>query len=115
MNAFDKTSPLPTTQGAAPGFPNIRMRRNRVDAFTRRLVAENKLSTDDLIWPIFVIEGQGIETEVSSMPGVKRVTLDRLAHHVAPAVAAGVPAVALFPATPADKKDTEVKQPPQAK
>ncbi len=89
------------------GFPHIRPRRNRVDAFTRRLVAENKLSVDDLIWPIFVIEGHGIETDVSSMPGVKRVTLDRLAHHVAPAVAAGVPAVALFPATPSEKKDGE--------
>jgi porphobilinogen synthase len=98
-----------------PGaFPAIRLRRNRVDAFTRRLVAENRLSADDLIWPIFVIEGEGIETPVASMPGVKRVTLDRLAAHVAPAVAAGVPAVALFPATPAEKKDaegTEAKNP----
>ncbi len=96
------------------GFPNLRPRRNRVDAFTRRLVAENKLSVDDLIWPIFIIEGHGIETEVASMPGVKRVTLDRLAHYVAPAVALGIPAVALFPATPAGKKDsdgTEAKNP----
>jgi len=96
------------------GFPNLRPRRNRVDAFTRRLVAENRLSVDDLIWPIFIIEGHGIETEVASMPGVKRVTLDRLAHHVAPAVALGIPAVALFPATPAEKKDsdgTEAKNP----
>jgi porphobilinogen synthase len=98
-----------------PGaFPAIRLRRNRVDAFTRRLVAENRLSVDDLIWPIFVIEGEGIETPVASMPGVKRVTLDRLAAHVAPAVAAGVPAVALFPATPPEKKNaegTEAKNP----
>jgi porphobilinogen synthase len=96
------------------GFPNLRPRRNRVDAFTRRLVAENRLSVDDLIWPIFIIEGNGIETEVASMPGVKRVTLDRLAHHVAPAVALGIPAVALFPATPSAKKDsdgTEAKNP----
>jgi len=96
------------------GFPNLRPRRNRVDAFTRRLVAENRLSVDDLIWPIFIIEGHGIETEVASMPGVKRVTLDQLAHYVAPAVALGIPAVALFPATPAGKKDsdgTEAKNP----
>ena len=67
------------------GYPAQRPRRNRVDAFTRRLVAENKLSVDDLIWPIFGIEGQGIETEVASMPGIERVTLDRLAAHVEPA------------------------------
>jgi porphobilinogen synthase len=89
------------------GFPAIRPRRNRVDAFTRRLVAENKLSVDDLIWPIFIIEGQGIETEVSSMPGVKRVTLDRLAAHVAPAARLGIPAIAIFPATDPGKKDGE--------
>ncbi|MGG5808164.1 porphobilinogen synthase [Falsiroseomonas sp. CW058] len=103
--------PAPAQQGA---FPAIRPRRNRVDAFTRRLVAENRLSVDDLIWPVFVIEGTETETEVASMPGVRRVTLDRLAHHVAPAVAAGIPAVALFPATPAAKKDaegTEAKNP----
>lgn len=114
MNAFDKSSPALPLAGVAGGFPAIRPRRNRVDAFTRRLVAENKLSVDDMIWPIFVIEGTGIETDVASMPGVKRVTLDRLAHHVAPAVAAGVPAVALFPATPSEKKDgegTEAKNP----
>ncbi|MBU8545836.1 MULTISPECIES: porphobilinogen synthase [Roseomonadaceae] len=96
------------------GFPAIRPRRNRVDAFTRRLVAENKLSVDDLIWPIFIIEGQGIETEVSSMPGVKRVTLDRLAAHVAPAAELGIPALAIFPATDPSKKDgegTEAKNP----
>ena len=108
MNAFDKGSiTFPAEGAAAGGFPTIRMRRNRRDAFTRRLVAENRLSVDDLIWPIFVIEGEGQETEVASMPGVKRVTLDRLAHHVAPAVALGIPAVALFPATPVTKKDAE--------
>jgi porphobilinogen synthase len=89
------------------GFPAIRPRRNRVDAFTRRLVAENRLSVDDLIWPIFVIEGEATETDVASMPGVKRVTLDRLARHVAPAVALGIPAVALFPATAPEWKDSE--------
>ncbi|NKE47268.1 porphobilinogen synthase [Roseomonas frigidaquae] len=96
------------------GYPAQRPRRNRVDAFTRRLVAENRLSVDDLIWPIFVIEGTGTETEVASMPGVKRVTLDRLAAHVAPAADLGIPALALFPATDPAKKDgegTEAKNP----
>ncbi|MCQ4158970.1 porphobilinogen synthase [Roseomonas sp. GC11] len=91
-----------------PGsFPATRLRRNRHDAWTRRMVAENRLSVDDLIWPIFLIEGEGQVTEVASMPGAHRVTLDRLAAHVAPAVELGIPAIALFPATPAGLKDAE--------
>jgi porphobilinogen synthase len=88
-------------------FPATRMRRNRRDGWTRRLVAENSLSVDDLIWPIFIIEGKGQTTPVASMPGVDRVTLDRLVAHVAPVAELGVPAIALFPATPAEKKDAE--------
>jgi porphobilinogen synthase len=88
-------------------FPATRMRRNRRDGWTRRLVAENTLSVGDLIWPIFIIEGKGLVTPVASMPGVDRVTLDRLVAHVAPVAELGVPAIALFPATPADKKDAE--------
>ena len=88
-------------------FPSTRLRRNRHDAWTRRLVAENRLSVDDLIWPIFLIEGTGISSDVGAMPGVQRVTLDRLAAHVAPAAELGIPAIALFPATPAEKKDAE--------
>ena len=88
-------------------FPSTRMRRNRYDAWTRRLVAENALTVDDLIWPVFIIEGRGLTTEVASMPGVQRVTVDRLARHVEPAMRYGIPAVALFPATPAEKKDAE--------
>jgi porphobilinogen synthase len=88
-------------------FPNTRMRRNRTDGWTRRLVAENKLSVDDLIWPIFIIEGKQTTTDVASMPGVVRVTLDRVAGHVEEAVKLGIPAIALFPATPTEKKNAE--------
>ncbi len=88
-------------------FPATRMRRNRHDGWTRRLVAEHRLSIDDLIWPIFVMEGNDTVAEVGSMPGVRRVTLDRLEAHVAPAARLGIPAIALFPATPAEKKDAE--------
>jgi porphobilinogen synthase len=70
-------------------------------------VAEHTLSVDDLIWPIFIIEGAGRTVPVASMPGVSRVTLDRLEAHVAEAVALGIPAIALFPATPSEKKDSE--------
>ena len=88
-------------------FPATRMRRNRHDAWTRRLVAESRLSVDDLIWPVFVCEGSGRTEDVASMPGVQRVSVDRLAAHVEPALRLGIPALALFPATPAEKKDSE--------
>ena len=88
-------------------FPITRMRRNRYDSWTRRLVAESRLSVDDLIWPIFVIEGSAGVTDVGSMPGVQRVTVDRLAAHVEPAAKLGIPALALFPATPPEKKNAD--------
>ena len=71
------------------------------------MVAEHAVTVNDLIWPIFVIEGEGQVVPVASMPGVSRVTLDRLEAHVAPAVDLGIPAIALFPATPSEKKDGE--------
>ncbi|CAH2599265.1 Delta-aminolevulinic acid dehydratase [Rhodovastum atsumiense] len=88
-------------------FPTTRLRRNRTDAWTRRLVAETRLSIDDLIWPIFVMDGSNAVTDVASMPGVQRVTVDRLAAHVEPAARLGIPALALFPVTPNEKKDAE--------
>ncbi len=88
-------------------FPAARPRRNRHDAWTRRLVAEHRLSVDDLIWPVFVMAGRNTAEDVPSMPGVQRVTLDRLAGHVAEGVDLGIPAIALFPATPPEKKDAE--------
>ncbi|AOX16883.1 porphobilinogen synthase [Kozakia baliensis] len=86
-------------------FPSTRPRRNRIDAFTRRLVAETRLSVDDLIWPIFVCEGENIRTRVASMPGIERVSVDLLDAHLAEAVALGVPAVAIFPITPSEVRD----------
>ena len=88
-------------------YPATRLRRNRQDDFTRRLVAEHRLHVDDLIWPIFFTEGAATETEVASMPGVRRVTLDRLAAHVEPAARLGIPALALFPMTPPERRDAE--------
>ncbi|MBO0710589.1 MAG: porphobilinogen synthase [Acetobacteraceae bacterium] len=88
-------------------FPTTRMRRNRRDDWTRRLVAEHLLSVDDLIWPIFVIAGRGQSSPVAAMPGVERITIDRLAAHVEPQVRLGIPAVAIFPATEASRKDAE--------
>lgn len=88
-------------------FPRTRLRRNRVDEWTRRLVAESKLSVDDLIWPIFLRNGSDETDEVASMPGVSRVTLDRLPFHVETAAKLGIPMIALFPATANELKDAE--------
>ena len=91
-------------------YPATRLRRNRHDDATRRLVAEHRLSVDDLIWPVFVVEGGGVEEAVGSMPGVVRVSVDRLAAHASEAASLGVPAIALFPATPAELRDADGTQ-----
>jgi porphobilinogen synthase len=86
-------------------YPRVRMRRNRADAWTRRLVAENQLTVDDLIWPIFVKEGGGDREPIASMPGVERLSIPALVDAVGAAAVLGVPAVALFPVVPLDRKD----------
>ncbi len=91
----------------AQNFPHTRLRRNRFDDATRRMVAEHKLSVDDLIWPIFIRDGSGGPTEVAAMPGVYRVSLEGLAAYVEEAAKLNIPALALFPATPAELKSAE--------
>ncbi len=88
-------------------FPATRLRRNRFDDATRRLVAENRLSVDDLIWPIFIKEGGGEPEPIGAMPGVNRVPLEALAAYIEPAAKLGIPALALFPATPRELKNAE--------
>ncbi len=78
-------------------FPRTRMRRTRLAAWSRRLVAENAVTAADLIWPVFVIDGMGQRQPVASMPGVERLSVDQLAVDAAEAAALGVPAIALFP------------------
>ena len=79
------------------GFPRVRMRRNRTDDFVRRLVAENKLSVDDLIYPIFVVEGSNQRVPVASMPGIDRLSVDVLEEEVPLLQALDIAAIALFP------------------
>ncbi len=79
-------------------FPAVRMRRMRRDEFSRRLMRENVLATDDLIYPVFVIEGKGRAQAVPSMPGVSRYTLDKLLPVAERCLHLGVPVMALFPA-----------------
>ncbi|MGL6045496.1 MAG: porphobilinogen synthase [Vogesella sp.] len=78
-------------------FPATRLRRMRRDDFSRRLMRENVLTTNDLIYPVFVLEGEGREEEVASMPGVKRQSLDKLLDTAAEAVALGIPMLSIFP------------------
>ncbi len=88
-----------------PGaFPGRRLRRVRKHDFSRRLVRENVLTVDDLIYPVFVLEGEGQREAVASMPGVDRLSIDLLLEEAAELVALGVPAVALFPVTPLERK-----------
>ncbi len=88
-----------------PGrFPTTRMRRNRRFAWSRALVRENRLTVNDLIWPVFIREGEGQQEPVLSMPGVNRLSVDLLVEAVGEAVQLGIPVVALFPATNPAKK-----------
>jgi len=91
-------------------YPTTRLRRNRRDDWSRRLVAENHLRVDDLIWPVFVHEGEARREPVLSMPGVERLSVDLLVEAVAEAVELRIPAVAIFPATPPDKKTPEAEE-----
>ncbi len=89
----------PSTQ-----FPRTRLRRMRRDVFSRRLMREHQVSVSDLIQPLFVIEGEAMSEPVPSMPGIDRMTVDRLTDHAAELQALGVPAVAVFPVVPPANK-----------
>jgi len=86
-------------------YPSTRLRRNRKKNWSRRLVQENTLSTNDLIWPIFIREGKNIKEPILSMPGVYRYTLDKIENLIEKAVERKIPMVALFPYTPSKKKN----------
>ena len=88
-------------------YPATRMRRNRMKAFSRRLLAEHRLSVDDLIWPLFVIEGEEKAEPVASMPGVSRHSIDRLVTQAREAEALGIPAIAVFPSIDPALKDND--------
>jgi porphobilinogen synthase len=91
-------------------FPDTRPRRMRADDFSRRLMRETVLTTDDLIWPVFVMEGQNVTEPVDSMPGVDRVSIDRLLVNAAQCLELGIPAIALFPVTPQSAKSTDAAE-----
>ena len=104
-----KSSPIPfnakpaiqTPDMAAPGFPATRMRRNRKSDWARRLVCENTLSANDLIWPVFVTEGENKTESVTSMPGVERLSVDNAVRAAEEAAGLDIPVLAIFPYTDA--------------
>ena len=91
-------------------FPSTRMRRMRKYEFSRRLMREHHLSTDDLIYPVFVVEGKKQREPVASMPGIERLSLDLLIKEAAELVDLKIPAIALFPVVAADLKSEDASE-----
>jgi porphobilinogen synthase len=91
-------------------FPLTRMRRMRADEFSRRLMRETRLNADDLIYPLFVVEGKKQRQPVASMPDIERLSVDQLAREAESLAKLGIPAVALFPVVPAAKKSLDARE-----
>ncbi len=91
-------------------FPATRMRRIRKHDFSRRLVAEHRLSADDLIYPVFVLEGKNQRQAITSMPGIERLSVDLLIEEAKELVALGIPAIALFPVIGAGQKSLQAEE-----
>ena len=98
--------PVADVQSPVGAYPTTRMRRNRRDGWTRRLVAENRLTPDDLIWPVFVHDGDGV-VDVASMPGQGRLSIAVLVERAREARDLGIPMIAVFPVVPAERKTAE--------
>jgi porphobilinogen synthase len=97
-------------QSAQGGFPAIRKRRMRRDVFSRRLMREHRLTTDDLIYPVFILEGERRREPIASMPGIDRLSIDELLFEAAEIYELGIPAIALFPVTPPEKKSEDAHE-----
>lgn len=91
-------------------FPSTRLRRLRAQDFSRRLSRENNLTTNDLIYPVFVLEGENQRESVASMPGVERLSIDLLVNEAKSWVALGIPMLALFPVTPVEFKSLTAEE-----
>ncbi len=91
-------------------FPHTRMRRLRAQEFSRRLVRENLLTPADFIFPVFILEGSNQREPIASMPGIERLSIDLLVTQAREALDLGVPALALFPVVPADRKSLRAEE-----
>ena len=112
--ASNRTNPLlkdaaqlPLAAPAPGQFPQVRLRRNRTDDWVRRLVAESRLAAADLIWPVFVQEGPQAREAIPSMPGVERLSIPALIDAAGEAASLGIPALAIFPVVPPEKKSDD--------
>jgi porphobilinogen synthase len=94
----------------ANSFPATRLRRMRRDDFSRRLMRETQLTADALIYPVFVVEGSSQRQPVASMPGVERLSIDELLCECAALTALRIPAIAIFPVTPEDRKSLDARE-----
>ncbi|MEW4452358.1 porphobilinogen synthase [Bremerella sp. JC817] len=99
-----------TAMGPFGDYPHTRPRRNRQTDWSRRLVRENTLTVDDLIWPIFVQPGKSQRTAIPSLPGVDRLTVDLAVEEAQRAESLGIPVLALFPATPSELKTPDCEE-----
>ncbi len=91
-------------------FPQTRMRRLRQFPWSRNLVCEHRLTPSDLIWPLFILPGEGKTDDVASLPGVQRFSVDKLLPQVESAISQGLPAIAIFPVTPPDLKTDDGRE-----
>jgi porphobilinogen synthase len=91
-------------------FPATRLRRTRASAWSRALVAETVLTPSDLIWPLFIAEGEGVEEPISSLPGISRWSVDRIAERAREARDLGIPCIALFPNTPRGLRTEDARE-----
>jgi porphobilinogen synthase len=95
---------------SSASFPSLRMRRGRSAPWIREMLAEHRLHPSDLIWPLFVCDGQGCEEPIPTLPGVSRWTVDRLAEKAREAHDLGIPCIALFPNTPGGLRSEDAKE-----
>jgi len=109
VRSLVKTDSKPEAKSSAAG-PKTRLRRNRAHDWTRRLTCENAVSVNDLILPIFVLEGSKTEEPVKSMPGVSRYSIDLLLKEIEKAAKFSIPAIALFPVISGDKKSADGRE-----
>jgi len=98
------------TGDSSHSFPKTRMRRMRRDEFSRRLMRETHLSVDSLIYPIFVVEGRQQRQTIASMPGIERLSIDELLRECETLVKLKVPAIAIFPVVPPEKKSLDARE-----
>ena len=91
-------------------YPNTRLRRTRATAWSRALHRETVLTPANLIWPLFVTGGSGVEEPIGSLPGVSRWSVDLIAARAKEAVALGIPCVALFPNTPRELRTADARE-----